>query len=63
MGGPQAGEHADGGLYDVAQCIHLAGLADARLEDADLRLLVEQPYGEGHANLRVVAAWRAHDAA
>ena len=61
MGGAEAGEHADGGLDDVAQGVHLARLGDARLEDTDLRLLIEQPDGEGHADLRVVTAGRADD--
>ena len=55
MGTAQAGEHADGGLDDIPECQHLAGLTDASLEDAHFRLFVKQPYGEGHTNLRVVA--------
>ena len=52
-------EHGDVGLYDAAQSLHLARLADASLEHTHLALLVEQPYGERHAYLRVVAARRA----
>ena len=36
MGTADIGYHADGGLYDVAQCLHLAGLADACLEYSHL---------------------------
>ena len=61
MGSTQAGEHADGGLDDVTQGIHLAWLADACLEDTHLRLFVQQPYGEGNTYLRVVAARRTHN--
>ena len=56
MGGTETGEHADGGLDDVTQGEHLAGLTDAGLEDTHLRLFVQQPHGEGHTNLRVIAA-------
>ena len=62
MSSTQAGEHADGGLDDIAQSIHLSWLTDAGFEDAQLRLFVEQPYGEGDADLRIVTAGRAHDA-
>ena len=41
MGIGQASQDANGGLYDVVQGHHLARLADACLEDAYLRLLVQ----------------------
>ena len=44
MGCAEAGEHGDGGLDDATQGAHLSGLADACLEDAQLGMLVEQPY-------------------
>ena len=44
VGGTHTGKHANGGLYNVAQGLHLVGLTDACLEDAHLALLVEQPY-------------------
>ena len=61
MGVAKAGQHADGGLDDVVQSHHLAWLTDACLKDAYLGLLVQQPHGEGHANLRVVGTGRAGD--
>ena len=36
------------------QGIHLAQLADARLENAHLSLVVEQPHGKRNSNLRIV---------
>ena len=54
MGSPETGQYGDGGLYDVAQGEHLAGLTDACLEYAHLCLLVHKPYGQGHTNLRIV---------
>ena len=56
MGTTQGGEYTDGRLDDVAQGHHLTGLTDTSLKDTDLRLFIKQPNGEGHANLRVVAA-------
>ena len=56
MGGTQGGEHTDGRLDDVAQGIHLTRLRDACLEDTYLRLFVEQPYGERHTDLGVIAS-------
>ena len=50
--------HANRRLYDVAQRIHLSRLADTRLEDAHLRLLIKQPNRKRHANLRVIRTWR-----
>ena len=47
----QMGDDADGGLYDALQGAHLAGFADACLEDAELCLLREAPYGKRYANL------------
>ena len=55
------GQHADGRVDDGAQGVHLAHLGDAGLEDADLCVLVHQPDGERHANLRIIASWRACD--
>lgn len=63
MGRSQRGEDAQRGLDDVVQGLHLALLADASLEDAHLRMLVEQPYRQRHTHLRVVAAGRAHHVA
>ena len=59
MGVADEREHGDVGLYDAAQSLHLARLADASLEHSHLALLVEQPYREWHAYLRVVATRRA----
>ena len=56
MGRTDIGYHAHRGLDDVAQGRHLARLADSRLEDAHLGLLTEEPYGEGHSYLGIVAA-------
>ena len=61
MGSTQRGKYADGGLDDVTQGEHLAWLTDTRLEDADLCLFVEEPYGEGDAYLRVVTTRRTHN--
>ena len=61
MGCAEVGKHGDGGLYDVAQGLHLSRLADARLEDAHLRVVVHEPNAQRHAYLRVVAAGRARD--
>ena len=61
MGVRQTGQHANGGLYDVVQCHHLARLTDAGLEDAHLRLLIEQPHAEGHTYLRVIRAGRTYN--
>ena len=58
MGRSHVGKHADGGLDDVAQCSHLARHTDARLEESHLRLFVQQPHGERHADLRIVGARR-----
>ena len=58
MGSAEIGENCYGRLDDVTQSPHLASLADASLEDANLRLVVHEPHGERHANLRVVAAGR-----
>ena len=58
MGCTQRGKHADGGLDDVAQGKHLTRLTDTGLKDTHLGLLVQQPYRERHADLRVIAARR-----
>ena len=55
------GEQPDGGLDDGAQAVHLAGLADARFEDAQGVFRTEVPHAEGHAHLAVPAAGAAHD--
>ena len=59
MGSTQRGEHTDGGLNNVVQSHHLTRLTDAGLEESHLRILIEQPYRQGHANLRVIALGRA----
>ena len=51
-------QHSDVGLDDSSQSLHLTRFGDACLEHAHLTLLVKQPYGERHTNLRVVAARR-----
>ena len=56
MGLTDHGEHAERGTDDVVEDLHLAGLADTGLEDSHLGLGVEEPKGEGHADLRIVAA-------
>ena len=61
MGGTKIGDNANSGLYDVAQRLHLAGLAYACLEHSHLALLAQQPYREGHTYLRVVAARTARN--
>ena len=62
MGRSERSEHTDGGLDDVAQGIHLIGLTDAGLEESYLRLLIQQPYRQGNANLGVIAARGTGDA-
>ena len=61
VGGPDVGEHTNGGLDDVVQGFHLTRLTDAGLEDAHTTLLTQQPHRQGHTNLRVVAARRTGD--
>ena len=51
-------QHSDVGLDDASKSLHLTRFGDACLEHAHLTLLVKQPYGERHTNLRVVAARR-----
>ena len=61
MGRTQCGQHTDGGLDDIPQGKHLAGLTDASLEDTHLCLLVQEPHTEGNAYLGVVASGRTHN--
>ena len=61
MGCAEVGKHGDGGLYDVAQGLHLAGLADSCLENAHLGLFVHEPHAQRDANLGIVAAGGAGD--
>ena len=61
MGRTQCGEYANGRLDDIAQSKHLSGLRDTCLEDTHLRLLVEQPYREGHTYLGVIATRRTYN--
>ena len=56
MGLTDHGEHAERGTDDVVEDLHLAWLADTGLEDGQLGLGVKEPKGEGHADLRIVAA-------
>ena len=56
MGLPDVGKDADGGVDDLPQAVHLAGLGDAGLEDGQLVGVVHLPHGEGHTYLGVVAA-------
>ena len=51
MGRTYVGENCYGRLYDVAQCLHLSGLADASFEDANLCLVVHKPYAQWNTNL------------
>ena len=51
MGSTKTGEHTDGGLYDVAQRLHLTRLAYACFKERHLRLLVKQPHRERHTYL------------
>ena len=60
MSGSQAGQHTYRRLYDVVQRHHLPRLTDASLKDTHLRLLVQQPYRQRYANLRIVATGRTH---
>ena len=61
MGTTQTGKHADGGLDDISQCQHLTRLTDTSLEDTHLRLFIQQPHGERHTNLGVIAARGTHN--
>ena len=61
MGTTQGGEYTNGRLNDIAQGHHLTWLTDACLENANLRLLVQQPYRERHTDLGIVASRRAHN--
>lgn len=72
MGLADHGEHAERGTDDVVEDLHLAWLADTCLEDGHLGLGVKEPKGEGHTDLRIVAAggnasrhgpWRGSDRA
>ena len=58
MGGTHGGDDSHGGLYDMPQGPHFAWLADTGLEESHLSHFIEQPHGERHSHLRVVAAWR-----
>ena len=60
MGGSQTGQYTYRRLYDVVQRHHLPRLTDASLKDTHLRLLVQQPYRQRYANLRIVATGRTH---
>ncbi len=63
MGNTEVREYGDRRLDDVAQGEHLTGLTDTCLEDADLRLIVHEPYRQRHTDLRVVGTRRAcHEA-
>ena len=53
MGSTQRGQHTNGRLDDVAQCLHLAHLTDTCLEKSHLRLLVKKPYRERDTYLGV----------
>ena len=59
MGVANEGQYGYLRLYDVAQCEHLTGFADAGFEYSHLALFVQKPNRQRHTNLRVVAAWRA----
>ena len=56
MGRTNIRQHGDGRLYDIAQRLHLSGLTDTGLEDANLGLFVHQPHRKRHSNLRIIAA-------
>ena len=43
MGSPQRCQHANGGLNDVGQSLHLAWLADTCFNECHVGLLIEQP--------------------
>ena len=58
MSRTQTGQHANRGLDDVVECLHLARLANAGFEDAHTRVLVEQPHRQRHTDLRIVATRR-----
>ena len=45
------GEYAYGGTYDALQGIHLTHFRDAGLKDAQLRLFVQHPHGQGYSRL------------
>ena len=59
MGAAQRCQHTDGGLNDVVQSQHLPRLTDTCLKQSNLGLLIQQPYGQRHANLRIIALGRA----
>ena len=56
------GQDADGRLDDGLQRPHFARLGNACLKDGQLVVFAHLPHGQGHADLRVVAARRADDA-
>ena len=62
MGASDVGQDADGRLDDGFQRPHFARLGDASLEDGQLVVRPHLPDGQGYADLRIVAARRAHDA-
>ena len=51
MGGSQRRQYANGRLDDGSQRLHLSWLADACFDERHVGLFVEQPHGEGYANL------------
>lgn len=59
MGSPDVGQDTDGRLDDGAQGFHFTHFGDAGFEDSQFGVLVHEPYGKGHSNLRIIASWRA----
>ena len=55
---PDVGQDTDGRLDDGAQGFHLTHFGDTGFEDAQLGVLVHEPYGERHTDLGVIASWR-----
>ena len=54
------GDESQRGFDNLLEVYHLVGLGDTGLEDSHLGLGPDLPYREGYADLRVVAAGRAH---
>ena len=59
MGSAEVRQYGNRRLDDVTQGKHLSGQTDAGLEDADLRLVVHEPYRQRHTDLRVIRTRRA----
>ncbi len=55
------GEQADRRLNDLLQLLHLPATGNTRLENGEFMGLVQRPYAERHADLRIIALGTARD--